>query len=116
MSCNVTAGASSCAGNIRRKNACVLSEYIEGIISGKPACEYTETLTGEQIFMETLMLGLRKTDGFSPDALSLSVSDKEAFLRRVFSMPELLVYDKGILKCTPRGLEILEYVLQKLIS
>ena len=79
------------------------------------AAFFSECLTDEQAFTEAVMLGLRKTDGFMLEEIKTICPDLPAFLYKVRLMPDLLFCDGINLKCTSKGLDLLDTVLEKLL-
>lgn len=113
-------GAASCLGNVRFSNTEDFSSYLE-----KPWTDLTKRREREELSLreqmeETMILGLRKTEG---------VSERKFFLRYHRQMEEvfgdvishyekegLLIREKGRLHFTKRGLDLSNVVLCEFLS
>jgi len=68
-------GACSFDGTTRFQNTKNLSKYLETLESGKETTEFFEKLEPEQVRLEKIMLGLRRTKGLSLEQLFEHASD-----------------------------------------
>ncbi len=73
-------GASSFDGATRSKNVEDIKTYIERIENNKSAQEYKEKLTDEDVYIETIITGLRKPQGISKKLLTHNSQKKMADL------------------------------------
>lgn len=79
--------------------------------------DFQETLSYKERAFETIMLGLRMTEGFDfkNAAKNLSPEEKENLYEKIKSMPDMLIMDGDILKTTSKGARFLNDILIELI-
>lgn len=78
-------GACSFDGRSRFQNQKQLIKYLNDVEQSKDITMFSETLTTEQIYLERIMLGLRRSDGINIDefTVDLSAEKKEYFEQTV---------------------------------
>lgn len=101
-------GACSFDGNRRFQNEKNLMNYMNNIGEGKDVIYFSEQLTREQIWLETLMLGLRQKNGMVYEELInfLRDDEKERFRGQV-----ALLCDRSLMKCENGRLQLLPLAL-----
>ena len=109
------AGAWSFVAGSRNKNISPIPEYIRRVGTSGQAVEYTERLKPEEELTELLMLGLRTTEGVRLKLLKRYSPEADAILARAVSLPGLLINDGESLRCTRRGLDLLNYILETIL-
>jgi oxygen-independent coproporphyrinogen-3 oxidase len=101
-------GAWSFIGNRRARTMADLGEYGRRMRSGESAVAEEELLNNDQAAYETLMLGLRKTEGIALSAYELSFGPESlhARLGRLKQLQDagLLTAEQGRLRLTRRGM------------
>ncbi len=111
-------GACSFDGNRRFQNEKNLMKYINNIGDGKDVIDFSEQLSREQIWLETLMLGLRQKNGMVYEELINFLHDEE---KERFKAQVALLCDRSLMKCEngrlqllPRALAVENEVVEKL--
>ncbi len=111
-------GACSFDGNKRFQNEKNLMKYINNIGDGKDVIDFSEQLSREQIWLETLMLGLRQKNGMVYEELINFLHDEE---KERFKAQVALLCDRSLMKCEngrlqllPRALAVENEVVEKL--
>ncbi|HEB42054.1 MAG TPA: radical SAM family heme chaperone HemW [Candidatus Dependentiae bacterium] len=103
-------GACSFDGKRRFQNEKNLINYMEGIECGKEVTIFTEQLTKEQVRLEKIMLGLRRSTGITWDELltDLSVEQEQKCKNEVVQLKQrnVLREHNGRLQLTSAGLVI----------
>ena len=122
------AGAVGYINSVRYKYVSDLKQYCENMSSNSKkslgfsetvgAFDYCEKLTLGSLAFENLMLGLRMTDGFPVSKVIdfLDNDDRIIFLDKVKSLKDLVLLDRGILKATSRGMDILNTLILDLYT
>lgn len=102
----IGAAAHSFKGRNRFWNPQDIAAYIKGVDCG------SEELTDEQVFMERIMLGLRKVEG-----VKLLPSEEMSLSKKIADLEKrgLLVYQNGILRIPKGNLFISDYIIGELI-
>lgn len=110
-------GAWSFNGDSRMQNQKNLTRYLEGLEKQEDITVFSEQLTQEQIKLETVMLGLRRTkgvlkrelyEGRSPELLDAMLDDLKA--------RNLIRENEHCLILTPAGLAVENEIVTKLLS
>jgi len=108
-------GCAACGflGNVRRQNPPSLDDYLKG-------CPAEETvISPEEARFESMMLGLRLTEGVSEDAFFRmhGISLRDAFGSRLARplAQGLVVFENGFLRLTRRGMDVQNRVLVELL-
>ena len=113
-------GAASFDGTSRLQNDKRLLEYMASVENNTQKPVLFETLTPEEVWLETLMLGLRQKEGIEVTALckDLSSHQRERFLSRIEScvQNELLVYMNDRVVLTSKGLALATEITVQLSS
>ena len=108
-------GACSFDGTMRFQNKKNLADYLQAVCNEEDCSESVETLTKEQVRLEKIMLGLRRSCGISIEFLYKNLSeDKKGRLRETIGMLKLSGYvqrNDNNLVLTPKG-----FVLQNDIA
>ncbi|MCR4937725.1 MAG: radical SAM family heme chaperone HemW [Lachnospiraceae bacterium] len=119
-------GAASCMEGVRRSNIRDMGAYIKAGASDEHETAYLESicaekdrLTKEDERFETVMLGLRLTEGFMLDKL-LSSADKALRIRYMEKLNELsdkglVIMDKGRVRLTEKGFDLSDHVTRELM-
>ncbi|MFZ5954135.1 MAG: radical SAM family heme chaperone HemW [Candidatus Dependentiae bacterium] len=113
-------GACSFDGNKRYQNQKNLMKYIADIEADKSTTIFQELLDNNQIALEKLMLGLRKTTGISYEDLIANIpsSNREHIQITLEKLREnnfMTIKDSQII-LTPRGLAVQNQIISQLIS
>lgn len=111
-------GACEFDGETRLQNQKNLNKYFEGIERGEDITIFSEILSAEQVYLEKVMLGLRRSQGVSYSELmenlseqrQISVKEKVALLEE----SEFIVESDGRLMLTPKGLAVENDIVVKL--
>jgi len=111
-------GACSFDGERRFQNEKNLINYMEGIEGGKEVTIFTEQLTKEQVRLEKIMLGLRRSMGITWDELltDLSVEQEQKCKNEVAQLKQhnVLREHNGRLQLTPAGLVVENDIITRL--
>jgi len=111
-------GACSFDGEGRFQNEKNLINYMEGIEYGKEVTIFTEQLTKEQVRLEKIMLGLRRSKGITWDDLltGLSMEQEQKCRNEVVQLKQCNVIreHKGRLQLTPAGLVVEGDIIMRL--
>jgi len=113
-------GACSFNGTVRFQNSKNLGQYIEKLSSGQSVIEMSEELSGQQIMLEKLMLGLRQSKGVLVDLYLENITEQQRVL--FFQNIDLLVqsglvmYVDGVIRLTPKGYALENEVTLRLFS
>lgn len=111
-------GACEFDGISRSQNQKNLMVYMQSIEKGDTITAFSETLTPEQIYLEKIMLGLRRAQGVTMDALldGLTQQQKEYIGSRIEWLKEynFIAEKNGTLILTPKGLAVENDIVVKL--
>lgn len=111
-------GACSFDGKFRFQNCKNLTSYMERAERGASVVDFAEKLTGEQVYLETIMLGLRRAEGVALEVLFRGLSDdRKARLTENISWLKSRKYlheKAGRLMLTPIALVVQNEVAVKL--
>lgn len=111
-------GAHSYYNGIRAWNIANVKEYIKGISEGN-ICLTTETLSETDIFEETIMLGLRTSEGINLCEIEQRFGrEKVAEIRTAISnlQPDLYKFDGNSFSLTPKGMFVSDSIIVELIG
>ena len=112
-------GACSFDGNSRFQNEKNLTKYMDGIKTLNGVTSFSEKLTQEQMWVERLMLGMRKISGMKlADMLDgLEQEKHDQFLNKLsfLEKEDLLLIQDGIVKLTRSGLSLENEIVLRLI-
>jgi oxygen-independent coproporphyrinogen-3 oxidase len=111
-------GACEFDGIVRSQNEKSLKMYMESIEQGKEVTIFSEILTTEQVYLEKIMLGLRRAQGVTLAAMSEGLSsiqvqhiiEKIAWLKQ----HDFIVEKDQALVLTPKGLAVENDIIVKL--
>lgn len=111
-------GACSFDGASRYQNKKDLFGYITGVEQGKDILEFEEKLTQEQQSLETIMLGLRQTQGIKRERLFAEIdeqwrSEVTATLEDLIKVGYIQNND-GYIRLTPAGLAVENEIIVRL--
>lgn len=111
-------GACEFDGASRFQNQKNLKQYMESIAKGESVTVFSETLTPEQVYLEKIMLGLRRAEGVTFQALveGLTAHQKEHIASKVAWLQEhdFIAKKNEALKLTPKGLAVENDIVVKL--
>jgi oxygen-independent coproporphyrinogen-3 oxidase len=111
-------GACSFDGMYRTQNQKNLMKYLNAIERDGDHIFFSETLTKEQIFLERMMLGLRRTKGICIDDLIVELSDvqKEKINSSLARLQEqnFLKNQQGWVSLTSAGLAVQNEIIVQL--
>jgi len=111
-------GACSFDGYTRFQNEKNLLKYMQGVQNDEPICIVSERLTDKQIWLETLMLGLRQRGGVAIQELcaSLDEYEKKELTKRIDELLAggLLHRKDGTITVTCTGLSVVNEIVVKL--
>ncbi len=111
-------GACSFNGEERFQNEKNLINYMEGIECGKEVTVFTEQLTREQVRLEKIMLGLRRSKGITWDELltGLSMEQEQKCKNEVIQLKQhnVIREHNGRLQLTPTGLVVENDIITRL--
>lgn len=113
-------GAVSCTNGVRFKNTQDIDYYADTLISGRPleSCE-VEYLTPEQRISETIMLGLRTTQGIDIKAFQekfkMDIQDIYGYKLVNYMDRKIILVDDGRLTVNPTYLFVINSILRDLI-
>jgi len=103
-------GACSFDGERRFKNETNLMNYLNNIEQDREVTIFEESLTQEQVYLEKVMLGLRKREGVVLDELlcGVTIEKKNKIIQKVaeFKQQGLLAQRNGRVVLTPAGLAV----------
>lgn len=103
-------GACSFDGEHRLQNEKNLMKYMAGVARGEDMTIFEETLTQEQVYLEKVMLGLRRSCGMKQsDILAAVLPEKQQLVINkidMFKEQGFLVEKNGCLVLTPAGLAV----------
>ncbi len=112
-------GACSYDGAARFQNEKNLFTYLEHMNQNKDVTIVAEGLTGEQIRLENLMLGLRRSKGVAWEVIieGMSATEQELLRSRVAELvkQDFLIDQNGRLNLTPQGLVVENEVVSQLV-
>ena len=111
-------GAHSYYNGIRAWNIANVKEYIKGISEGN-MCLTTETLSETDIFEETIMLGLRTSEGINLREIEqLFRNEKVTKIRTAISnlQPDLYQFDGNSFSLTPKGMFVSDSIIVEFIG
>ncbi len=111
-------GAHSYYNGIRAWNIANVKEYIKGISEGN-ICLTTETLSETDIFEETIMLGLRTSEGINLREIEQRFGrEKVAEIRTAISnlQPDLYRFDGNRFSLTPKGMFVSDSIIVEFIG
>lgn len=111
-------GACEFDGKSRFQNQKNLMAYIHGIERNENITVFSECLTDQQIYLERIMLGLRRTQGvpFQELVQELSEDQKELIKQKLIWLKEnqFIVENNDRLALTPKGLAVENDIVIKL--
>lgn len=111
-------GACEFDGETRLQNQKNLNKYFDGIEKGNDITIFSEVLTSEQVYLEKVMLGLRRAQGVSYDDLLEHLSDvQQLHVKEQIAMltqTEFIAERQGRLILTPKGLAMENDIVVKL--
>lgn len=111
-------GACSFDGGQRFSNEKSLMKYIDAITNGEPVEAFSETVSSSQVYLEKLMLGLRRKVGVCVEQLTSDFTplQKGQFFKKVVELKEqqLINEENGYLTLTPKGLVVENEVITHL--
>jgi oxygen-independent coproporphyrinogen-3 oxidase len=111
-------GACSFDGERRFKNETNLMNYLNNIEQDREVTIFEESLTQEQVYLEKVMLGLRKREGVALDELlcGVTIEKKNKIIQKVaeFKQEGLLAQRNGRVVLTPAGLAVENEIIVQL--
>jgi oxygen-independent coproporphyrinogen-3 oxidase len=111
-------GACSFDGVSRLQNEKNLIKYLESVEQNKYKPTFTETINKNQIYVEKVMLGLRRIKGVCWEEISreLETAQKEKIALTINELQEkkLIVENNGRLQLTPAGLVVENEIITRL--
>lgn len=110
-------GAHSYYNGIRAWNIANVKEYIKGISEGN-MCLTTETLSETDIFEETIMLGLRTSEGINLQEIEnrFGKDKSEAIVTAINNLqPSLYHFDGNRFSLTPKGMFVSDSIIVEFI-
>lgn len=111
-------GACEFDGKSRFQNQKNLMAYIQGIENNDIITIFSESLTDQQIFLEKIMLGLRRTQGvpFEDLVYELAQDQKELIKQKLLWLEDnqFIVEKEGRFALTPKGLAVENDIVIKL--
>ncbi len=111
-------GAHSYYNGIRAWNISNVKKYIKGISEGN-SCLTTETLSETDIFEETIMLGLRTSEGINLHEIEQRFGkEKLAEIRTAINnlQPYLYIFDGNRFSLTPKGMFVSDSIIVEFIA
>lgn len=103
-------GACSFDGSSRFQNQKQLIKYLNDVEQNKDVTMFCETLTSEQIYLERIMLGLRRSEGINIDEFTVDLTQekKEQFERTVdiLHKNQFLYKNNNRIVLSPAGLAV----------
>lgn len=112
-------GACSFDGEIRSQNEKNLMKYIKNATNQEETVYFWEALTEKQIYMEKLMLNLRRSKGVSWSELEYNLSQEQQKIVRekvaLFKQQNLIQESNSRLKLTVRGLVVENEIITQLL-
>lgn len=111
-------GACSFDGMQRFANEKSLMRYLKNIEAGESVEAFSETVSSSQMYLEKLMLGLRRKVGVSIQEVTgnFTLKEKEQFVQKVLELKkqQLLHEENGYITLTPAGLVVENEVITQL--
>jgi len=111
-------GACSFDGSSRLQNEKNLIKYLESIEQNQYKPVFVENITNDQVYIEKIMLGLRRTKGICWEEISNNLQDthKEKIKLTITMLKQqnLITEKNGYLQLTPAGLVVENEVITKL--
>jgi len=111
-------GACSFDGISRLQNEKNLIKYLESIEQNRYEPVFTETITKDQIYIEKIMLGLRRIKGVCWEEISVDLSDKQKEKIKltidILQQKKLITENNGRLQLTPAGLVVENEIITRL--
>ncbi|MDR3551464.1 MAG: radical SAM family heme chaperone HemW [Candidatus Babeliales bacterium] len=111
-------GACEFDGVTRLQNQKNLNKYFDGVENGKDITIFSEVLTSEQVYLEKVMLGLRRAQGVAYEDLLEHLSDaQQVHIKEQIKMlqeTEFIAERNGRLVLTPKGLAMENDIVVKL--
>lgn len=111
-------GACEFDGITRLQNQKNLNKYFDGVENGKDITIFSEVLTSEQVYLEKVMLGLRRSQGVAYQDLLEHLSDaQQVHIKeqiRMLQETEFIADRNGRLVLTPKGLAMENDIVVKL--
>ena len=103
-------GACSFDGTVRLQNEKNLMRYMAGVQQGNDVTIFSETLNNQQMYLEKIMLGLRRSEGVALHDLFETVSDdkRDTIKKQMEILKErgLVNENQGRLVLTPAGVAV----------
>lgn len=111
-------GACSFDGISRLQNEKNLIKYLESIEQNKYEPVFTETITKNQIYIEKIMLGLRRIKGVCWEEISIDLDNKQKEKIKltidILQQKKLITENNGRLQLTPAGLVVENEIITRL--
>lgn len=111
-------GACQFDGALRSQNQKNLKLYMQAVEAGESAITFSEALTQEQVYLEKIMLGLRRSQGIILGDLleNFQAHDKERIKTQAAWLQEhgFIAQKNNVLVLTPKGLAVENDIVVKL--
>lgn len=111
-------GACEFDGMTRMQNQKNLNKYLEGIERGENITIFSEVLSTEQVYLEKVMLGLRRSQGICYEDLMEHLSEQKQCIikEKITALQEsnFIAENDGRLILTPKGLAVENDIVVKL--
>lgn len=111
-------GACSFDGTSRLQNEKNLIKYLEDIEQNRYNPAFVETITADQIYIEKIMLGLRRIKGICWKEISSNLSheqkEKITLTISLLQQQKLITENNGYLQLTPAGLVVENEIITRL--
>lgn len=111
-------GACEFDGATRLQNQKNLNKYLDGVQKGQDITIFSETLTSDQVYLEKIMLGLRRSQGLAYQDLLEHLSDaQQVYIKgQIIMLQEtgFIAERNGRLILTPKGLAMENDIVVKL--
>ena len=111
-------GACSFDGISRLQNEKNLIKYLESVEQDKYEPVFTETITKNQIYVEKIMLGLRRIKGVCWEEISGDLNDEQKEKIKltidILQQKKLIIENNGRLQLTPTGLVVENEIITRL--
>ncbi|MCX5922496.1 MAG: radical SAM family heme chaperone HemW [Candidatus Dependentiae bacterium] len=111
-------GACEFDGTMRLQNQKNLGKYLDGVERGEDITVFSETLSSEQVYLERVMLGLRRSQGVSYQDLMENLSEQRQHDVRAkiayLQASDFVMERSGRLLLTPKGLAVENDIVVKL--
>jgi len=111
-------GACEFDGTTRLQNQKNLNKYLEGIERGEDITVFSESLSAEQVYLEKVMLGLRRSQGVCYEDLMAHLSEQKqsSVKEKIVALQEskFIAENNGRLILTPKGLAVENDIVVKL--